>query len=105
MTPTTISSTTMLWARFRFSVIGPLLSAPPARGELQEAIQALAEKVWTHPVTGQEVQYAAATIEGWYYKAKNARDDDPVRALQRAVRKDAGQISLGAELAHRLRLQ
>ena len=29
---------TILWARFRFSVVGPLLSAPPARGELKAAI-------------------------------------------------------------------
>lgn len=37
---------TILWARFRFSVIGPLLSAPPARGELKAAIRLLAEKIW-----------------------------------------------------------
>ena len=31
-------------ARFRFSVIGPLLAAPPARGELQQALQELAAR-------------------------------------------------------------
>ncbi len=61
-------------------MIGSLLSAPPPRGELKAAIEALAEKVWTHPVSGQNVQYTATTIEGWYYKAKNAQDD-PVSAL------------------------
>jgi hypothetical protein len=30
------------WARFRFSVIGPLLAAPPERGELQEELKSLA---------------------------------------------------------------
>jgi len=30
------------WARFRFSVIGPLLAAPPARGDLQEQLKSLA---------------------------------------------------------------
>ena len=62
----------LVWARFRFSVIGSLLSAPPPRGELKGAIGALAEKVWTHPVSGRNVQYTATTIEGWYYKAKKA---------------------------------
>ena len=31
MTPTNLSSTGALWARFRFSVVGSLLSSPPAR--------------------------------------------------------------------------
>ena len=31
MTPTNPSSTGALWARFRFSVVGSLLSSPPAR--------------------------------------------------------------------------
>ena len=40
------------WARFRFSVIGPLLAAPPERGELQEQLKSLAAKKWHHPITG-----------------------------------------------------
>ena len=32
------------WARFRFSVIGPLLAAPPERGELQEQLKSLARQ-------------------------------------------------------------
>lgn len=97
--------TTMLWARFRFSVIGPLLAAPSARGELKASIQSLAEKIWTHPVTGEDVRYSARTIETWYYKAKNARDGDPVRALRRSVRKDAGKVSVGPQLIEQLRVQ
>jgi transposase InsO family protein len=85
-------------------VIGSLLSAPLARGELKPAIQSLAEKIWTHPVNGRDVQYAARTIEGWYYKARHAQDD-PVRALQRAVRKDSGKVSLSPKLAEHLRAQ
>ena len=38
MTPTPPSSTGALWARFRFSVVGSLLSSPPARGALKTAI-------------------------------------------------------------------
>jgi transposase InsO family protein len=104
MTQKTTPSTATLWARFRFSVIGSLLSAPLARGELKAAIQSLAEKTWTHPVNGRDVQYAATTIERWYYKARNEQDD-PVRVLQRAVRKDSGKVSLGSQLAEHLRAQ
>jgi transposase InsO family protein len=104
MTKKPTPSTATRWARFRFSVIGSLLSAPPARGELKAAIQSLAEKIWTHPVNGRDVQYAAATIERWYYKARNEQYD-PVRVLQRAVRKDCGKVSLGLKLAEHLRGQ
>jgi transposase InsO family protein len=104
MTPKTTSHTAAQWARFRFSVIGSLLAAPPERGELKAAIQTLADKVWTHPVTGRDVQYSATTIQHWYYKARNEADD-PVRVLQRAVRKDSGKISLGPKLAEQLRMQ
>lgn len=94
-------STSTLWARFRFSVVGSLLSAPPARGELKAAIRLLAEKTWTHPVTGRNVRFAAVTIERWYYTARREKDD-PVGVLRRAVRKDCGQVSLTAALAERL---
>ena len=53
MTKKPTQSTATLWARFRFSVIGSLLSAPLPRGELKAAIQSLAEKIWTHPVNGR----------------------------------------------------
>ena len=104
MTKQTTPSTAVLWARFRFSVIGSLLSAPPPRGELNAAIQSLAEKIWAHPVNDRDVQYAASTIQRWYYKARN-ENDDPVRVLQRAVRKDFGRVSVGPTLAEHLRAQ
>jgi len=93
--------TTDLWARFRFSVVGSLLSSPPARGEVKKAIRSLAAKAWTHPVSGREVRFAAGTIERWYYKARRERDD-PVGVLQRAVRKDCGKVSLAPALAEHL---
>jgi hypothetical protein len=86
-------STPDLWARFRFSVVGSLLSAPPARGQLEAAIRALAAKTWIHPVDGREVRFSATTIERWYYKARHERND-PVGALRRTVRKDCGKVSL-----------
>ena len=78
------------WARFRFSVIGPLLAAPPERGELQEQLQSLAAQNWRHPITGQWVQFGLSTIEGWYYTARNEKQD-PVQALRRKIRSDQGQ--------------
>ena len=42
------------WARLRFAIIGPLLAAPPADGDLQEALNALAAKTWRHPFSGLE---------------------------------------------------
>lgn len=93
-----------LWGRFRFAVVGALLSAPPPRGELKAALRALAAKTWTHPVTGRDVRFAAVTIERWYYTARREQDD-PVGVLRRAVRKDCGQVSLPAAVVERLRRQ
>lgn len=101
MTKHPIQSSPVLWARFRFSVVGSLWSAPPARGELQSAIASLAAKTWTHPVTGHEVRFAAKTIERWLYRARHEQDD-PVGVLRRAVRKDCGKVSLKPALVERL---
>jgi transposase InsO family protein len=104
MTQVHPSSTGALWARFRFSVVGSLLSSPPAPGALQTAIRSLAAKTWSHPVTGRDVHVAAGTIARWYYMARR-QHDDPVGALRRAVRKDCGKVSLAAAIAQRLVLQ
>jgi putative transposase len=101
MTQTPKSPTSAHWARFRFSVVGPLLSAPPPLGALKTAIRALAQKTWRHPVSGCDVQFAPASIERWYYIARRERDD-PLRALRRAVRNDCGKISLAPAIAERL---
>jgi putative transposase len=76
-------------ARFRFSVIGPLLAAPPERGDLQEQLKSLAAKSWHHPISGQRVQFGLSTIERWFYRARNAKRD-PVQALRRKIRSDQG---------------
>ncbi len=104
MTQTAFRSTATSWARFRFAVVGALLSSPPARGAIKTAIGFLAEKTWSHPITGRDVRFSAVTIERWYYKARRHRDD-PVGVLRRAVRKDCGKISFDAALAERLRVQ
>src|SRR4051812_30824009 len=72
MTPTPPASTAALWARFRFSVVGALLSSPPPRGDLKAAIRSLAARTWTRPTTGRDVHFSAVTIERWYYTARRA---------------------------------
>lgn len=101
MTQPSQQSTASLWARFRFSVVGGLLSSPPAHGSLKGAIRSLAAKTWTHPVSQRDVRFASTTIERWYYKARREKDD-PVAVLRRAVRKDRGKVSLASNIAEQL---
>jgi putative transposase len=93
------------WARLRFSVIGPLLASPPQRGELHAALEALASKTWIHPATEEPASFAVPTLERWYYAARRA-GDDPVLALRKKVRSDAGEHrSLGSDVRAVLRAQ
>jgi putative transposase len=78
------------WAHLRFSVIGQLLAAPPAKGELKAAIEGLAGRTWQHPTTGEPVRFGFSTIEHWYYRACKERTD-PVGVLRRKVRANAGR--------------
>jgi putative transposase len=82
------------WAQFRFSVIGHLLAAPPRKGDLRIAIEALAAQEWQHPVTGELVRFAYSTIERWFYSCAKG-GNDPIGALRRKARTDAGhQIAM-----------
>ncbi len=76
------------WGRFRFSVIGGLLARPPAKGKVGAEIKALAEHSYRHPHKDELIRFGASTIERWYYQALHA--DDPVEALSRGLRSDAG---------------
>lgn len=77
------------WAEFRFGVVGGLLAAPPEKGELQADLQRLAGKKWQPPGYKVPVQFGFSTIERWYYQARGEKAD-PVRVLERKVRKDVG---------------
>jgi hypothetical protein len=77
------------WARLRFSIIGALLAAPPAKGALRPALQQLAAHEWRHPSTGAPVRFSVSTLERWLYRARNERHD-PVGVLRRKRRGDAG---------------
>jgi len=77
------------WARFRFSIVGTLLASPPEKGQLQNALQELADKQWLHPVTTLPVTLGLSTIERWYYRVR--KEADPVNALRSKQREDTGQ--------------
>ncbi len=78
------------WARLRFAVVGPLLASPPPAGKLRAELERLAEREWDHPSGKGPVRFSASTIERWYYQAR-AADNDPVGALKRRPRADAGR--------------
>ena len=61
------------WAQLRFSIIGPLLAAPPARGELRGS-SAAGSKAVEHPVTGKPTQFGFSTLERWSHMARGERD-------------------------------
>jgi putative transposase len=93
------------WAHFRFSVIGPLLAAPPEPGRLTVALEELAGKLWRHPITGEWRQLGRSTIERWYYRALH-EPNDPVGVLARKVREDCGtHPSMSGELCRLLTTQ
>src|SRR6266566_7359247 len=77
------------WARFRFSVVGQLLAAPPPTGALRFELDKLAAREWRHPITGEPIRFGVSTLERWYYRARKERHD-PVGVLRRKLRKDAG---------------
>jgi hypothetical protein len=78
------------WALLRFAIIGPLLAAPPAPGELATALAALAARSWRHPLTGEPVQFGFSTLERWYYRVRAA--ENPVLPLRNRLRSNVGQF-------------
>ena len=80
-------STQVRWSRFRFSIVGPLLSAPPASGNLRSCLEDLSKKQWNHPITGDLVSFSVSTLERWLYRAR--RSSNPVDALRTKTRTDS----------------
>ncbi len=93
------------WARLRFAIVGPLLAAPPRRGQLTAALRELAGRTWRHPITVEPVGFGFSTLERWYYAARNEQRD-PVGVLRRRRRRDAGhQWALSPKLREVLHAQ
>ena len=93
------------WAHLRFSIIGQLLAAPPAKGALRAELERLAAREWRHPRTGAPVRFSVPTLERWLYCARNEQQD-PVSVLRRKRRQDAGvQASITTPLRQALLAQ
>jgi transposase InsO family protein len=90
------------WARFRFSIIGPLLSAPPKKGELKALLEELSKKQWRHPITGNPISMSVSTLERWLYRAK--KTIDPVNSLRTKRRTDATSVRKMSEELKRVLL-
>ena len=78
------------WARLRFSIIGPLLAAPPEAGKLYSALELVAAKTWRHPSTGLDVTFGLSSLQRWYYAARKAAD--PVATLKNRLRGDINRF-------------
>lgn len=102
MTDETSTAARVRWARLRFAIIGPLLSAPAEAGELAPRIAELAARPWRHPTTGDTIRFSFKSLERWYYLARS--EQDPIRALERKVPKHAGtHPSVAAAVAEAIR--
>jgi transposase InsO family protein len=67
-------------------IYGPLLAAPPGRGELERELE---RETFCHPVTGEPITFGFSTLERWYYQARR-EERDPVGILRRRIRSDSG---------------
>jgi transposase InsO family protein len=88
MSDETTPAARVRWARLRFAIIGPLMSAPADAGDLAPRITELAARSWRHPTTSDAIRFSFKTIERWYYAARGQQD--PIVALERKVPKHAG---------------
>ena len=86
--PTACARVHERWAHLRFSVIGQLLAAPPAKGELKAATPALAARAWQHPTTGDPVQFGFNVQAGTKRCCISRTKRSPKRGGQSAVKLD-----------------
>ncbi|MCR4299843.1 MAG: DDE-type integrase/transposase/recombinase [Gallionella sp.] len=99
-----VSSARDRWARLRLLIIGQLLAAPPARGELKQSLIDLSKQDWRHPIHGGDVRFGVSTLERWLALAR--RSTDPTTLLATKPRADAGCMrAISTELADAVRAQ
>ena len=92
------------WARLRLLIIGQLLAAPPARGELKPRLIDLSRQIWRHPIHGRDVKFGLSTLERWLALAR--RSPDPAKLLATVPRSDLGSMRvIGPELAGAIQAQ
>ena len=62
-----------------------------AAGAVRAELERLSQQGWEHPSGRGLVRFSVSTIERWYYQARAAHQD-PVKALRRRARADAGRV-------------
>jgi hypothetical protein len=90
------------WAHLRFSVIGQFLAAPPGKGALKAEIEALSERTWQHPTTGEPVRFGFSTIERWYSAEWIVLRSGAADASQDSLSINRISIPRGARAAHNI---
>jgi len=85
------------WALWRFSILGPLVSARLEHGERRALFKEISGRTHLAP-DGSAVTLSARTIEGWYYAWKKRS----LEALKDSPRSDLGKSFIRPELRERL---
>ena len=65
-----------VWGEFRFAVIGMLLFSQHNKDHLNKKINHLSTISWKDPISGELTHFGHSSIERWYYKARNAIEEN-----------------------------
>jgi hypothetical protein len=74
---------------FRYVVLEPLLTSPPAPGELAQRLRAIAAKTHIQKWDQRPIKISVRTLERWYAACKKAQL--PTEVLQPKLRSDRMQ--------------
>ena len=85
------------WALWRFSILGPLVSARLEHGDRQAHLREISARTHLAP-DGSAKQFSPRTLEGWYYAWKKKGLD----ALKDCPRSDLSKSFIRPELRERL---
>jgi len=81
-------------ALWRYSVLGPLVSARLGYGDRREHFHSAARRIYERPC-GRKVQLSPRTIEDWYYALAPTRQRRSDGFLHRSGRYPVGTLVLG----------
>jgi transposase InsO family protein len=87
----------LTWALWRYSILGPLVSARLEHGDRAAYIKEAAARYHTTP-EGKEILISARTIEEWFYLYKKGG----LEALKNQPRSDRGRTHIRPEIQERL---
>lgn len=85
------------WALWRYSILGPLVSARLEHGDRRKLFEEIAARTHMAP-DGSAVRLSARTIEGWFYAWRRRG----LEALRDASRSDLGRSFIREELREKL---